>query len=162
MLKDADYNTFTVFDADNDFSKDKAHVYYKGKVIMGADAHTFQPLFYHYAYLWKDKNHLYLFGKLLPGSDSDSFQIIDSQYWKDKNAVYSRLKDKDYIIAGADPQTFRLLGRGYGVDKNNVYHVGEKVEGADRATFYVSTYGAEDRFAIYQGKNRKLKSSDRE
>jgi uncharacterized membrane protein (DUF485 family) len=59
-VPEIDHATFEVLDIDDHYGKDKNHVFYKNKIIQGADPKTF-----HYdkdKYNWKDKNNCYYYG----------------------------------------------------------------------------------------------------
>ena len=121
------------------FIKDKNNVYYQGRKFEGADPKTFKALGDN---LFKDKNNVYSDTKKIKGVDVKTFKVLGNYYFKDKNNVYYYhyyYDDDDvsnYIIKGSDPNTFKILEiNDYSKDKSNVYYKGEKIEGADSATF---------------------------
>jgi hypothetical protein len=161
------------------YSKDKRSVYYGGKRIVDADPQTFEFLNSQYQ---KDKNYAYFEGTKIEGGDGISFEVIDSDFAKDKNATYSlgkkisediamrtplgefHEKDRNFVyyvpyhghegnkIEGADPATFEVLDMFFGKDKNAVYYDYSVVPGADASSFEELDFSyGKDVYAVYMG-----------
>lgn len=68
----------------------------------------------------------------LENVDVETFKILDLNYSKDKNNVYSY----NSKLEGIDPNKFKILGWGsYTKDDKNVYFGGEKISNADVNSF---------------------------
>ena len=82
IVKEADFDTFTISGVDVDYAFDKNHVYYKGKVIEGIDTHTHKVISTETNAGLKsdgfvsDKNGLYYYGQKLDGVESDDYKKI--------------------------------------------------------------------------------------
>ena len=86
-----------------EYAKDTEYVYYKWKIILEADPHSFEVMeFYHYA---KDTNNVYIEGELLKNADPDSFEILYTDLSKDKRFVYIWKKIIDWV----DMDTFKYI-----------------------------------------------------
>jgi hypothetical protein len=70
-------------------------------------------------------------GNQMPEVDMLSFEVLDRDYFKDKNSVYYDTKK----INEALPQTFVLIADGYAKDDKRVYYQEKIVEGADAIRF---------------------------
>jgi hypothetical protein len=127
-LKGTDLKSFEVL-ASN-YAKDKNFVYYNGEKILGVDASTFEYLeegfskdntrVYYFDKVLEDANpktfiylqrgmgkdnvNVFLEGKLvLEGViDINTFEIINLNYYKDKNNIYY----KNLKLEGVEPNTF--------------------------------------------------------
>lgn len=86
LIEGADANSFTILDNDV-YGKDLNKVFYKGKLIPGADPNTFE--FIEGAYS-KDKSRAYYYGDSIKGSSSKNFRIMDGSYSTDNKDVYLR------------------------------------------------------------------------
>jgi hypothetical protein len=138
--------------ADEFYGADRAHVFYDGKVIAGADPASFRPLAeYEYG---EDRKAIFYQGKALAGADPASFRIL---LWPDETvsakpgSVYPRRPPGEaFSIYAADARhvweqgrpmperdaaTFTLLPVGYTRDKNGVYRNDRLVSGLDPRTF---------------------------
>ena len=87
---DVDFESFSVFENELGYSKDKNHVYYKTNTIINADVKTFQPnkdtMLAGDVY-FQDKNHVYFEGKILPNVDPKTFHKDTKTYnFIDKNS----------------------------------------------------------------------------
>lgn len=102
----ADPKTFEIID--DQFAKDKAHVYYEGDVLEDSDSSTFVP-----GPIAKDKSNVYL---LLTCKDNQ----WDQCYQK---------------VEGADPATFEPFVGGLHKDKYHIFFGTQIIPNADIATF---------------------------
>jgi len=110
-----------------DYAKDSKNVYYKGKVVAGADPTTFEVLAYKnyvgdYIYA-KDGTHAYYGEKNIAGADAATFEalyLVESEgygeyYDEGSSATYA--KDAHYVYSSAtvesslDPSTVSLEGK---------------------------------------------------
>jgi hypothetical protein len=178
---DIDSETFEILDGKGEYSKDKKNVYYRAKVLEGADPETFELLEYgtedySSAYYTKDKDHVFCSKEIFKDAsgeysdftkvaDVTTFQLLNEWYAKDKNHVYN----SGEIIDGADPITFEVVQTGEcysenggeivcpraydAFDKNNKYKYG-KMLSAEEANNYESSVGAYE-FIPIQGVDLK-------
>ncbi len=114
------------------YSKDNKHVYYKGRVIEGADTRTFVLVYYGYA---KDVNNVYYDGSLLAGADAENFTCIGNHV-KDTRKIYYYGKE----VRGLDVASFVAIGdSAYTKDANGVYYGFKGVyDSARQATHYIA------------------------
>lgn len=122
----ADPNTFKIID--DQFAKDKNHIYSKGRVLEDSDSSTFilGPI-------PKDKSNVYLLStcennqwdrcyQKVEGADPVTFQPFIGGYYKDKFHIFFDTK----IIPNADIETFAIhdggkYGYSYAYDENNTF-----------------------------------------
>ena len=156
------------------YSKRNGQVYYDGKVIHGADSHSFRDLGYGYS---KDRNHVYRYGTILEYVDPSSFKV-DRRFSSDNRPSHGR-PDGGYHncerpgyyvstfdvfyngekIPGASGSSFVILKEGYAKDAFNVYWMGKKISGASTSSFVCLGNGyAKDAFNAYW-KGRKINGS---
>jgi len=87
----------------------------------------------------KDKRHVYFCcyvdgAGIVPGADPETFHVLSLDYAVDAHTVYTYA----WPFAGAEPSTFIVMAGGYyAEDKRYVYADGERVLGADPASFQV-------------------------
>lgn len=159
MIKEADPSTFRLAasepprSAEEDsiprmfYAKDVHHAYYKGKVVTGADATSFDvyKARYYEEYAHDAKN-IYLNGELVSGADLNSFVILSDQpyegcrlgmYAKDRNFVFYKTEK----VEGADPATFEALWNEYGRDANHSYFEGKIIDNKPNELKVVCDYG---------------------
>ncbi len=157
-IKETDPESFAVFPSDTeeknlDFAKDKKHVYWAGRIILGADPATFQLFGGFYG---KDHSAIYKLNEVMTKADYSSFKFVGDVYAKDKNTVYKNGEE----ISGVDPATFLPIApfNGYFLDKNGVYFEDKIIEGADAKTFVVlegSLYAHDKNATYYAGERLK-------
>ena len=158
------------------YSKRNGQVYYDGKVIHGADSHSFRDLGYGYG---KDRNHVYRYGTILEYVDPSYFRVdrrfsADNRpspgkpgggyHYCDRPGYYVSTFDVFYNgekipgasywmgkkISGASTSSFVCLGNGYAKDAFNAYWEGSKINGASTSSFKVTRgFYAEDAFDVY-------------
>ena len=106
------------------------HAAYYGSALISDDPEGFEPLDYGFA---RDSKVAYRYNKVLEDSHGPSFQLIPGSkvYTKDRKNVYSLGR----LLEGVDAPTFELIGNLYTRDKNHVYFTGLLIEGADPNTF---------------------------
>lgn len=161
---------------DNPFAKDRNHVYYRGKIMEGADPATFKPKNIFYS---TDQNSIFYEHRFLSHASPASLRILKNYYALDSDSVYWR----GLAIAGANPEAFKALGKSYarddrrgyldgrpfevenpagfrvidflwGYDGRGYYFRGVKVEGADYATFEIVYDGYSSSSSYAKDKNR--------
>lgn len=124
-VRGADPMTFQVIDSI--YAKDRRSVYYRGKLLPGADPESFSVVSESAGgAIGADRNVVFCAAERLEGSHPASFALLSDGYAKDANRVY-------YFCNGvpdADPATFGRVGR-YWQDRAHVYHLGKRVEGLD-------------------------------
>lgn len=147
------------------YDKRNGQVYYDGKVIHGADSHSFRDLGYGYG---KDRNHVYRYGTILEYVDPSSFRVdrrfsADNRpspgkpggghHHCDRPGYYVSTFDVFYNgekIPGASGSSFVILKEGYAKDAFNVYWMGKKISGASTSSFVCLGNGyAKDAFNAY-------------
>ena len=123
------------------YSKRNGQVYYDGKIIHGADSHSFCDLGYGYG---KDRNHVYRYGTILEYVDPSFFRVdrrfsADNRpshgrpdgghHHCDRPGYYVSTFDVSYNgekISGAASNSFVILKEEYAKDAFNVYWMGKK------------------------------------
>lgn len=154
-IKGVDRKSFEVLGID--YAKDKDHVFYKTKIISGADPETFEPVLdgdvkflgesvMSYA---KDNSHVYLAGSKYENIDPQSFEPISMCFIKDKNGVYFQCnKDNNSRriittetkkIDNIDTGTFNRIEYIFYMDKNIFYS-----ESMDGSKPYLKALSDED------------------
>lgn len=112
ILEGIDLSSFKIF---YNYAKDKNNVYYKGFIIVGADAKSFKEVSFDYA---KDKNFVYYGSMILDKADSKTFKVLNNScFAKDKKNIYFL----NEILENVDFNTFKVLDESYSRDKNTVY-----------------------------------------
>lgn len=165
------------FKSVNDWlGRDARHVYFKNRLVEGADPTTVEAKKYP---MFRDKNDYYIEGAPLHVADMKSFEVLehnDMHIWsKDSHYAYydsTRLEvgnikqfkvvEWDYATDGvrvyvfgkmlpdSDPSTFVDVGSCYYKDKSHVWFLERPVEGADPASFELIGKGyAKDKTHIY-------------
>lgn len=147
------------------YVKRNCQVYYGGKVIYGADSHSFRDLGYGYG---KDRNHVYRYGTILEYVDPSSFRV-DRRFSADNRPSFGRpdgghhyCERPGYYVStfdvfyngekvpGAASSSFVILKEGYAKDAFNVYWMGKKIPGASTSSFVCLGNGyAKDAFDAY-------------
>ncbi|MVM39278.1 hypothetical protein GO730_19800 [Spirosoma sp. HMF3257] len=138
IIGEADADSFTAIN--DEYGKDKTHVFYIGKIIPNADPATFEYLSGAYS---RDKNNGYSRDKLI-STDGPHVKVVPNindtptnvtaegaPYVRDRYRVY---KDT-FIIEGADPASFVFVpmfnGNYLTHDNRRVYFQDRPIEGAD-------------------------------
>lgn len=174
-LRGADAATFKV--VEDWLGHDNTHVYFKSRMVEGADPATLKPDKYP---LFGDKHDYYYKGAPLHVSDMASFKVIkrfeDDLWASDSHYIYFdsvmvkeadvktfKVKDdafaidKDHVFIGmqvvedADPETYEILDWCYAKDKDHVWYINDIIKGADAATFSVDDdWQAHDKTGRYE------------
>lgn len=114
-----------------DYSIKNNKVYFKEKIIKGADAKTFKEINYEYS---KDKSNVYYYGEKIDDANPETFKEINDAglFYIDKRNVFF----KGQKIKGADVKTFKLLNNGpYSKDKNYIFFKEALIDDADYESF---------------------------
>ena len=146
---DANPKTFEVLKFDK-YAKDDKNVFYKGEIVEGADAATFEALYEFYA---RDKNNGYYGKDTVKGSSGKTFKVINGYYSTD-GIDYFFMQDPLHM---ADPKNFKFVyGEGdfecWTTDGKYYYYNNYKVPSEDYAnlTIYEKSGGiAKDRHWVY-------------
>jgi hypothetical protein len=143
-LHGIDLATLSVMEADGRYARDRAHVFYDGKPIEGADSTTFGEVLQdgEPTTFWRDAKHVYYGGKRVAAADPATFQVLGvTAYARDQVHAYHRTE----LIQGADGSSFELINESFARDKARIYFLGEPILlGADAASFELlptSNYG---------------------
>lgn len=118
-------------------------VYYRGQVIVDADAKTFETIgeFVYSLAPAKDYYAYYEKGVLVSQSGSNFFKEYGNHFFKRGVEVYGIYNSEmDIIIGpikGADPATFESINEFYSKDAEDVFYYESKIEGADPSTFEI-------------------------
>ena len=116
----------------NWLGRDNKHVYFKEKLVKGADPATLEvkkyPLFY-------DKKDYYYMGTALGVANTKSFEVVkwnDDDMWAvdGRYAYYDSLK-----IENVDIPTFKIQTYNCATDRNHVYRYGKIMPLADPVTY---------------------------
>ncbi|MEL6430647.1 MAG: DKNYY domain-containing protein, partial [Planctomycetota bacterium] len=92
-------------------------VRWKGRVVKGADAGTFETL---RGPVGADASTVW-FGAKAQKVDRATFEVLGTHYAKDANAVFYALETKLKPVKGADASSFEALGSYYGRDAASGY-----------------------------------------
>lgn len=161
--------------------RDARHVYFKEKLVEGADPATVKAKKYP---LFCDAKDYYFKNGALHVADIETFEVLevydDISLWaKDSKRVYfdslhveganpatfqvvDTFEGKDDthvfymedILEGADPDTYEVLGI-YSKDKSHVWYCGKLMENADAATFHLDKEGmGVDKYGSYMNDER--------
>lgn len=155
LITNADPATFVVLAcAEGDMgecydyvTKDKNNVYVKGKISSIADANSMV-----FSDGLMDKNNFYKVGTdgnlmPIPNINPSTYKKL-GVYGKDAKGVYLGFQ----LLLDVDYNSFELIKGSYAKDKNHVYYLGQKIEGADLATFEVGSI-VKDKNHVYSGMN---------
>ena len=154
VVDGADKASFQVIDSGTPqrYARDKSQMYYRGKVIVGADPETWIFVSLQYG---RDKHGYYANGRRVQGS---GFVMLPYSYAKTDEEVFLNgvpLKD-------ADAATFEVWRPSVGTTRDNrqVYFYGIPIPHADVATFQeVESYLFKDNRAVYL-EGRELQGLD--
>jgi hypothetical protein len=132
--------------------RDRSHVFYGGRVLPGADPATFRLLRPGQS---RDDRFLYLFGAPVPACHAASLRLLDFGWMADDRCAYA---PGAQALGGSDGPSFVPLSPGLGKDRGRVYFYGERIEGADAATFQLDCEGrlgprGRDQAHCYRGRN---------
>ena len=144
------------------YSIDKGKVYYRNKILEGANPKTAELIGFS---LLKDDKNVYYVGEKIKDVKIKNFEKLGRNYWKNENKIYYR----DKKIENADIKSFKVLNEDYAKDKNNVYDGNESIGRGikDPETFeflpngiiYGTLYG-KDKYNVYYIKNKMLNCFD--
>ena len=154
-----------VFAQTYSYVKRNGQVYYDGKIIHGAEVHSFRDLGFGYG---KDKNHVYRYGTILEYVDPSSFRV-DRRFSADNGPSFGRPggghhhydRPGYYVstfdvfyngekVPGATSNSFVILKEEYAKDAFNVYWMGKEIQGAASSSFVCLGNGyAKDAFNVY-------------
>lgn len=150
LLKNGDIASFK--DMGAGYGRDKDRVYYKGRVVDGADPESFC-----HSLVLKDNDstefardhkHLFLMGKIMENADYKSLRKLSYSYYCDDRQVY--YYPDGLIVENASPDDFRKIDFPYYSSRENVYINGEKIPEADTASFIVIDYRySKDNYHVY-------------
>ena len=122
--------------------------------VEGADPKTFRAIPRSGGKYGLDGEKAFFTMYEIEGADVDTFEVLDwrKKFSRDKtHAYYGRLRVSDA------PAGFQVLTQGYSKDDRHVYYLQHVVEGADPATFVVTsevTSLAKDQHGSYSGRKR--------
>ena len=150
LLKNEDISSFK--DIGAGYGRDKDRVYYKGRVVDGADPESFS-----HSLVLKDNDstefardhkHLFLWGKIMKNGDYKSLRKLLYPYYCDDKQIY--YYPDGLIVENANPDDFREIGYPYYSSRGNVYINGKKIQEADTASFFVIDYRySKDKYHVY-------------
>lgn len=167
IVEGADPASFEITTGGMFTGKDAAHTYVQDTTV---DLESFEEIGveiegYSYA---KDRYRVYSsFGlgtewnQILEGANPEDFRVISGVYATDGKNVYGACYAYEWAclssIEGADLETFEPIDKVFSKDQTYVYWLGQKIEGADPATFKTDGIGVgwvdgvfySDKFAIY-------------
>lgn len=164
VVEGADPVSFEVATGGMFTGKDVAHTYVQDVTV---DLESFEET-ESYAYA-KDQYRVYSsFGlgtewnQILEGADPENFHMISGVYATDGKNVYGFCYAYEWMcisdIENADPKTFEPIDEVFSKDQTYVYWLGQKIEGADPATFSADGIGSGggvdgvfyfDKYAVY-------------
>ena len=103
------------------YSIDKGKVYYRNKILEGANPKTAELIGFS---LLKDDKNVYYMGEKIKDVKIKNFEKLGRNYWKNDNKIYYR----DKRIENADIMSFKVLNEDYAKDKNHVYSGNEVID----------------------------------
>ena len=103
------------------YSIDKGKVYYKNKILEGANPKTAELIGFS---LLKDDKNVYYMGEKIKDIKIKNFEKLGQNYWKNENKIYYW----DKKIENADIMSFKVLNQDYAKDKNHVYSGNEVID----------------------------------
>lgn len=103
------------------YSIDKGKVYYKNKILEGANPKTAELIGFS---LLKDDKNVYYMGEKIKDVKIKNFEKLGKNYWKNENKIYYW----DKKIENADIMSFKVLNQDYAKDKNHVYSGNEVID----------------------------------
>jgi DKNYY family len=126
--------TFKVLRFD-DYAKDDKLVFYKGEIIAGADAPTFEAIEGFFA---RDKNRGYYGNEPVKESDGKAFTVINSYYSRDGKDIYYRTDP----LHSVNPKGFKFvyendLGDSWTTDGRYYYFEQYKIPSEDYANLKI-------------------------
>ena len=137
------------------YSIDKGKVYYKNKILEGANPKTAELIGFS---LLKDDKNVYYMGEKIKDIKIKNFEKLGKNYWKNDNKIYYR----DKKIENADIMSFKVLNEYSAKDKNNVYignsNIGlwklDKIENPETFEFLSDTINTDsfygkDKYNVY-------------
>lgn len=111
------------------YARDRHRVYYRGRVLEGAQPGYIKALARAYA---RDRRSAYCEAQPIPGADPRTFRVINTEYAADAKRIYRCTT----VLTGAHLPSFRLLQHGNGaMDRRSVFRGRERVDVCRRATF---------------------------
>ena len=144
------------------YSIDKGKVYYRNKILEGANPKTAELIGFS---LLKDDKNVYYMGERIKDIKIKNFEKLGKNYWKNDNKIYYR----DKKIENADIMSFKVLNKDYAKDKKNVYDGNESIGRGikDPKTFeflpngiiYDTLYG-KDKYNVYYIENKMINCFD--
>lgn len=129
---------------------DKNDYYYKGKAMRVASVKNFEVINWNEDDMWAvDGRYAYYDSLRIDSVDLGSFKLQAYNVATDRNHVYRYGK----ILPLADPATYIEQWKGlYSRDKDHVWYCGQLIEDADCATFVIDKDGARDKHGrFYRG-----------
>ena len=103
------------------YSIDKGKVYYRNKILEGANSKTAELIGFS---LLKDDKNVYYMGEKVKDVKIKNFEKLGKNYWKNENKIYYR----DEKIENADIMSFKVLNEDYAKNKNHVYCGNEVID----------------------------------
>ena len=100
-IPEADPKTFKILNFNN-YAKDDKKVFYKGEIIDGADASSFEAIGEFYA---RDNHRGYYAKDSIKHSNGKTFKIIDSYYSTDSTDIFYITKS----LGVTDPKNFKFV-----------------------------------------------------
>jgi len=137
------------------YGKDRHHVFFYKKLILGADVATFKHLGDAY---FVDQDRVYHAGVPIVGIDRKTVRQIGQFYIADEKHVWY----SNRLLEDATPETIDLLDGGtiHARDAKSAYCFGMKIAGSDGPSFEIIWhYYSKDKNAVYY-REKKLAGSD--
>lgn len=150
-LVGADQGSFEPLGGFGLYARDRAHVYYRGKVIERAHPASFLavPADHGESAYWRDASHVFHDGRVVEGADPATFVAAHRYgYAHDRERVFYRGE----VLRDADTASFRLLNDSVAADRTHIYFLGNVIlSNADAASFEVlgSSSYARDASKVY-------------
>ncbi|MDR0793730.1 MAG: DKNYY domain-containing protein [Chitinophagaceae bacterium] len=111
-------------------------VYYKRRLVPGADAATAVSIGEKNWSYWKDKNKVYIETKEVSGADAATARVAGDYYLLDTSKVFY-WDFTNVLQLPLDPNSFELIGEDYAKDAKSVFYRGKSIDGAHAPTFHI-------------------------
>ena len=134
---------FSIFSWGNEhfYYKDNKNVFYKWKIVLGADVKTFSYITWWYRW---DETKIFYEGNVIGSWNRNLLKMIGNNYASDGKSIYYFGKVIDTVIGEFHVITWNQvpdIDNFYAMDRKNVFKEGNLITWADPKTFRVIWYG---------------------
>lgn len=143
-----------------EYSTDKKHIFYEGKVLRNADPATFQTFVTSSGIDAKDAHNFYYKGKkrkLSGNVDEKTFTYIGCNHFQTGTTILLFTEnEKEITFSPLHLESFTVLNEYYSKDNAQVYYLGQPLSSADPKTFTAfGTTEAKDASGFWSDKGQR-------